>query len=231
MYQDHFNFDYLFFLHYFIERIIRFPIYEFISFYIRTRKPLNNEDIDDMEDDIENVDMDAVTDSEEEYTETEKRLLEKVRKQQTTENFDSDDEVYGLQDDSEEEEEEEEENDQRDSMESDIEETQEDYDMPNDRAWGYKAKAFYSSDFKYTDYASAPEKDLVNADMEEEEGRRLHLRSMGQHLALDSSSFNRNKAAQIRKDSKIVQKKDSKQVSDEESFMIMVDTFKGILYL
>jgi len=179
-----------------------------------------------VEDDVENMDMDVVTDSEEEYTETEKKLLEKVRKQQTTENFDSDDEVYGLQEDSEEEEEEE--NDQRDSMESDIEETQEDYDMPNDRAWGNKAKAFHSSDFKYTDYASAPEKDLANADMEEEEGRRLHLRSMGQHLALDSSSFSRNKAVQIIKDSKIVQK-DSKQVSDEESFMIMVNTFKGIL--
>lgn len=194
-----------------------------IYFFLRTRKPLN-EDIDDMEDDFENMDMDAVTDSEEEYTETEKKLLEKVRKQQTTENFDSDDEVYGLQDS----EEEEEENDQGDSMESDIEETQEDYDMPNDRAWGNKAKAFYSSDFKYTDYASAPEKDLANADMEEEEGRRLHLRSMGQHLALDSSSFSKNKAAQIIKDSKIGQK-DSKQVSDEESFMIMVNTFKGIL--
>lgn len=178
-----------------------------------------------MEDDIEDVDMDAVTDSEEEYTETEKRLLEKVRKQRTTENFDSDDEVYGLQDDNEEEEEE---DDQRDSMESDIEGAQEDYDIPNDRAWGNKAKAFYSSDFKYTDYASAPEKDLVNADMEEEEGRRLHLRSMGQHLALDGSSFSRNKAAQIIEDSTVV-REDNEQMSDKESFMIMVNTFKGTL--
>lgn len=177
-----------------------------------------------MEDDIEDVDMDVVTDSEEEYTETEKKLLEKVRKQRTTENFDSDDEVYGLQDDSEEEEE----DDQRDSMESDIEGAQEDYDIPNDRAWGNKAKAFYSSDFKYTDYASAPEKDLVNADMEEEEGRRLHLRSMGQHLALDGSSFSRNKAAQIIEDSTVV-REDNEQMSDKESFMIMVNTFKGTL--
>lgn len=178
-----------------------------------------------MGDNIEDVDMDAVTDSEEEYTETEKRLLEKVRKQRTTENFDSDDEVYGLQDDREEEEEE---DDQRDSMESDIEGVQEDYDIPNDRAWGNKAKAFYSSDFKYTDYASAPEKDLVNADMEEEEGRRLHLRSMGQHLALDGSSFSRNKAAQIIEDSTVV-REDNEQMSDKESFMIMVNTFKGTL--
>lgn len=177
-----------------------------------------------MEDDIGDVDMDAVTDSEEEYTETEKKLLEKVRKQRTTENFDSDDEVYGLQDNSEEEE-----DDQQDSMESDIEGMQEDYDMPNDRAWGNKAKAFYSSDFKYTDYASAPRKDLVNADLEEEEGKRLHLRSMGQHLALDGSDFSKNRVAQIIEDNKVV-REDSKQVSDKESFMIIVNTFKGTLY-
>lgn len=199
-------------------------MYKFISIHIRMRKPLDNEDIDDVEDDIEDVDMDAVTDSEEEYTETEKKLLEKVRQQRTTENFDSDDEVYGLQDDDEEEE-----DDQQDSMESDIEGMQEDYDMPNDRAWGSKAKAFYSSDFKYTDYASAPQKDLINAEMEEEEGKRLHLRAMGQHLALDGSNFNKNKVARIMEDSKVVVREDSKQVSDKESFMIMVNTFKGTL--
>lgn len=216
-----FSFDRMFFLCYFM-RITKFPIFEFISFHVRTRKPVNNEDIDDVEDDIEDVDMNAVTDSEEEYTETEKKLLEKVRKQRTTENFDSDDEVYGLQDDSEEE------DDQQDSMESDIEGMQEDYDMPNDRAWGNKAKAFYSSDFKYTDFASAPQKDLVNADLEEEEGKRLHLRSMGQHLALDGSDFSKNRAAQIIQDNKVV-REDNKQVSDKESFMIMVNTLKGTL--
>lgn len=173
-----------------------------------------------MEDDIEDVDMNAVTDSEEEYTETEKKLLEKVRKQRTTENFDSDDEVYGLRDGSEEEE-----DDRQDSMESDIEGMQEDDDLPNDRAWGSKTKAFYSSDFKYTDYASAPQKDLANAEMEEQEGKRLHLRSMGQHLALDVSNLIKNKATQIIEDSKVVQE-DSKQVSDKESFMILVNTFK-----
>ncbi|KAG5327466.1 SAS10 protein, partial [Pseudoatta argentina] len=172
-----------------------------------------------MEDDIEDVDMNDVTDSEEEYTETEKKLLEKVRKQHTIENFDSDDEVLGLNDN------EEESDDQQDSMESDIEGIQEDYDMPNDRAWGSKAKAFYSSDFKYTDYASAPQKDLINAEMEEEEGKRLHLRAMGQHLTLDGSNLNKNKVAEIIEDSIIVQE-NRKQVSDKESFMIMVNTFK-----
>lgn len=185
----------------------------------RTRKHLNDEDANDMEDDIEDIDMDAVTDSEEEYTETERKLLEKVRKQHTTENFDSDDEVYGLQDENEEE-------DQQDSMESDIEELQEDYDLPNDRAWGSKARTFYSSDFKYTDYAVAPQKDLVNAEMEEEEGKKLHLRSMEQYLDLDS--VNINEVVQTIKDKKSDQK-DSKQVSDTESFMFMVNNFKDCM--
>lgn len=179
-------------------------------------------DANDMKGDIEDIDMDAVTDSEEEYTETEKKLLEKVRKQHTTENFDSDDEVYGLQDESEEEEQK---DDQQDSMESDIEELQENYKLPNDRAWGNKARAFYSSDFKYTDYAVAPEKDLVNADMEEEEGRKLHLRSMEQYLDLDS--VNINEIVQTIKDRKSDQK-DYKQVSDTESFMFMVNNLKGM---
>ncbi|KAL0132533.1 hypothetical protein PUN28_000347 [Cardiocondyla obscurior] len=187
----------------------------------RTKKFSGNENISDVEDNIEDINMDAVTDSEEEYTETEKKLLAKVRKQHSNENFDSDDEVYGLQDESDEDED----DDQQDSMESDIEGMQEDYDLPNDRAWGSKARNFYSSDFKYTDYASAPDKDLANADMEEEEGRRLHLRSVGEHLALDGSSFSKNKAAQFTEDIK-VDRDDSKRVSDKESFMIMVNTFK-----
>lgn len=195
-----------------------FYICKFIFSHRRTRKHLNDEDANDMEDDIEDIDMDAVTDSEEEYTETERKLLEKVRKQRTTENFDSDDEVYGLQDENEGE-------DQQDSMESDIEELQEDYDLPNDRAWGSKARTFYSSDFKYTDYAVAPQKDLVNADMEEEEGKKLHLRSMEQYLDLDS--VNINEVVQTIKDRKSDQK-DSKQVSDTESFMFMVNNFKGM---
>ncbi|KAL6432913.1 hypothetical protein ACFW04_006333 [Cataglyphis niger] len=176
-----------------------------------------------MEDDIEDMDIDAVTDSEEEYTETEKKLLEKVRKQHTIENFDSDDEVYGLQDENEEEEEE---DDQQDSMESDIEELQEDYDMPNDRAWGNKSRTFYSSDFKYTDYAVAPQKDLINADMEEEEGKRLHLRSMEQYL--DLNSININEVVQTTKDKKSDQK-DNKQVSDKESFIFLVNNFKDCM--
>lgn len=173
-------------------------------------------------DDIEDIDMTVVTDSEEEYTETEKKLLEKVRKQHIAENYNSDDEVYGLQDDSEEEGQE---DDQQDSMESDIERLEEDYDMPSDRAWGNKAKTFYSSDFKYTDYASAPQKDLVNADMEEDEGKKLHMRSMEQHLALEGSNL--IGIVHTMENNKEYQEA-SEQVSDEKSFMFIVTVFKGM---
>jgi len=57
---------------------------------------------------------------------------------------------------------------------------------------------------------------------------RLHLRSMGQHLVLDGSNFNKNKIAQITEDSKIIREY-SEQMSDKESFMIMINTFKGTL--
>ncbi|EFN79771.1 Something about silencing protein 10 [Harpegnathos saltator] len=116
--------------------------------------------------------MDALaSDDLEEYTETEKKLLEKVRKAHVSENFDSDDEVYGLQDENDEEEE-----DLQDSMESDIEELQEDDDMPDDRAWGKRTQNFYSSDYKYTDYSSATQKDFENAEIEEQEAKKLYTR-------------------------------------------------------
>lgn len=192
--------------------------------------------MDDMGD-MEDVNLeDVVTDSEEEYTETEKKLLEKVRKQQTTEDFDSDDEVYKLQDSDkeEEDEDEDEEDDEQDLMGSDIEgleEDDDDDDVLNDKAWGTKAKTFYSSDFKYTDYAIAPEKDLINAEIEEEEGRRLHLRLMGQYVVPES--VNLSEIAQLAEYSKEDEEDDKKysvQTSKEEekSFMFMVNMFKSM---
>lgn len=189
----------------------------------RAKKSFDDEEKNDMED-IEDIDMNAVTDSEDEYTETEKKLLEKVRKQRITENYDSDDEVYGLQNDTDEEEEEE--DDQQDSLESDIEGLKGDYDMPNDRAWGNKAKTFYASDFKYTDYDNAPQKDLQNAEIEEDEGKKLHMRSMHQHLALEGSNF--IEIVQTMEDDKEDQE-DNKQISDEKSFMFIVDVFKDCM--
>ncbi|XP_032673117.1 something about silencing protein 10 [Odontomachus brunneus] len=154
------------------------------------KKPLVDEDINDT--DIEHMDMETVTDSEEEYTEAERKLLEKVRKGRTPENFDSDDEVYGLQDETENEE-----DDLQDSVESDIEELQEDNDIPDDRAWGRKTKNFYSSDYRYTDYSSATQKDFANAEMEQHEAKKLHTRSADEIFDIIDDRF-----VQLTKDNK-----------------------------
>lgn len=179
--------------------------------------------------------MEAVTDSEEEYTETEKKLLEKIRKKRTPENFDSDDEVYGMQD-------EDEEDDQQDSMESDIEELQEnDDDIPDDRAWGKETKNFYSSDYKYTDYSSATQKDFAHAEMEEQEAKKLYTRSADEIFDILDDKF-----MQIMDDNKDDHQEDSGQTlefsksskkhqqilaqKESRAYTVLVTDFKGTNY-
>lgn len=186
---------------------------------------------EDEDTDIEDIDMDAVTDSEEEkYTETEKRLLEKVRKRHTSENYDSDDQVYTLQGDSEDEEEEEEDN-QPDSMESDIEQLQEDYDIPDDRAWGKKARSFYSSDYKYTDYATATQKDFENAEMEDQEAKRLYTRLASENFEIIDDRFTQS-VEDDKDDGKMEFSKSqkNKQVLEQNEsnvFVALITDFKG----
>lgn len=203
---------------------------------VRKKKvSVNDEDVSDT--DIEDMDMEAVTDSEEEYTEAEKKLLEKVWKKRTPENFDSDDEVYEMQDSSEEEED----DDMQDSMESDIEELQEDDGIPDDRAWGKKAKNFYSSDYKYTDYSSATQKDFANAEMEEQEAKKLHTRSTDEIFDTFDDRF-----MQTIKDSKDDHQEDSEQTlefsksskkhqqilaqKESRAYIVLVTDFKGIIH-
>lgn len=177
--------------------------------------------------------MNAVTDSEEEYTEAERKLLKKVQEKRTPENFDSDDEVYGLQDEDEEDEE-----DLQSSMESDIEELQEDNDIPDDRAWGKKARSFYSSDYKYTDYSSATQRDFANAEMEEQEAKKLHTRSADEIFDFIDDRF-----TQIIEDSKNDSQKDDGQTlefsksskkhqqilaqKESRAFTVLLTDFKG----
>lgn len=169
--------------------------------------------------DIEDIDMN----SEEEYTASERKLLDKLRNRHTIDNYDSEEEVYKLQDS---EEEEEDEDDQQDSLESDIEELQEEHGMPSDRAWGSKARTFYSSDFKYTDFANAPQKDLADASIEEEEGRKLHVRLLEQFsdvggLDIENSFIQTTESDERRKDGEV-----SVQEIDEKVFMALINNFR-----
>ncbi|KAG7214186.1 hypothetical protein KM043_001532 [Ampulex compressa] len=141
--------------------------------------------VEDKDDDDDDTVLNRITDSEDEYTETERNLLEKARRNRSAEDYDSDDEVYAFhgandEDDAVENEE------QADSMESDIEGLENDYDVPSDRAWGKKKKLYYSTDYVDPDYASADQKDLANAEVEEREAANIQKRLAEQ---LDDADF------------------------------------------
>ncbi|XP_017764424.1 PREDICTED: something about silencing protein 10 isoform X2 [Eufriesea mexicana] len=136
--------------------------------------------------DLEDIDMNEDINSEEEYTENEHKLLRKVRDRQPSENYDSDYEVYGLHEVSEEDQDDIENKEETDSMESDIEGLQEDFDLPNEKAWGKKKKVYYSTDYVDPDYATASQKDLAEAELEEEEAKNIQKRLAEQ---LDDADF------------------------------------------
>ncbi|XP_076277557.1 UTP3 small subunit processome component Sas10 [Lasioglossum baleicum] len=193
-------------------------------------------------DDLEDVDMNEVTDSEEEYPENERKLLEKVRNRRSSENYDSDYEVYGLQNENEDEDVTENE-DEGDSMASDIEGLQEDYDLPNEKAWGKKKKAYYSTDYVDPDYATTSQKDLADAEMEEEEARNIQKRLAEQ---LDDADFgldfiqptkpNEKEILDdteqfIKTDLSKLSKRQKQALMEKESpeFMVLVNNFKDRL--
>ncbi|XP_069699370.1 something about silencing protein 10 [Periplaneta americana] len=121
------------------------------------------------------------SDSEEEYSDTEKILLEKARR--GTRNADieeSEEEVYAFPS-----EESSDENEGKMS-DSDIEGKGEEDDLPDVRAWGQKRRNFYSTDYVDQDYGGYDEKDVEAAEREEEEARAIQKRLTEQ---LDEGDF------------------------------------------
>jgi len=174
-----------------------------------------------MDSDIEDVDMNALTDSEEEYTESERKLLEEARNKDTIENYDSEEEVYGLQHS----ENEEEEDDHEDSLKSDIEELQD--DVPDNVDWGSKAHHYYSSDFKYANYGytSISQKDMINANIELGEGKKLRTNLFGY---IDHDADN---SVSIREDSEDHQEDNEQEFTKDKNeylFMNLINSFKGM---
>lgn len=191
--------------------------------------------------DLEDVNMNEVTDSEDNYSEDERRLLKKVRARQSSESDDSDYEVYGLRDKDDEKREDMEEDEEADSMESDIEGLEEDFDLPNEKAWGQKKKAYYSTDYVDPDYATINEKDLAIAEMEEEEARNIQKRLAEQ---LDDADFglefmpekksedqkvSKETAQIIKTDLSKLSKRQKQVMLQKESpeFLALVNDFKG----
>ncbi|CAL7952492.1 unnamed protein product [Xylocopa violacea] len=145
---------------------------------MKSKKRLKITEMNEGAVDLEDINLNKVTDSEEEYSENERELLRKVRDKESSDSCDSDYEVYGLQQDNESDQTDTETHDeaQTDSLESDIEGLQENFDLPNEKAWGKKKKAYYSTDYVDPDYATINEKDLAVAEMEEEEARNIQKR-------------------------------------------------------
>lgn len=75
---------------------------------------------------------------------------------------------------------------EHDSMESDIERPQEDDDLPDERAWGKKKKAYFATDYVDADYATTNEKDMEKAELEEEMARKIQKNLAEQ---LDDADF------------------------------------------
>ncbi|XP_043504330.1 something about silencing protein 10 [Polistes fuscatus] len=196
-------------------------------------------------DDVGDVDMNEISDSDDQYSEEDRELLRKVRIKRAPENFDSEDEVYGLQDDEENEEDEMEneedemENEEADSMESDIEELQDDFDIPNEKAWGKKKRTYYSTDYVDPDYATVSHKNQVIAEMEEKEAisiqKKLAERLDDADFGLDfievkdeDTKVHQDEEETIKRDFTKLSKKQKRELVQQESpeFLALVDDFK-----
>lgn len=121
------------------------------------------------------------SDSAEEFSDTEKILLEKVRREVNSDSDESEEEVYGLLSNGSTDGEDEK------MCESDIEGQGDDSDdLPDVRAWGQKRRNYYNTDYVDQDYGGFNEKDVEAAEREEEEAKVIQKRLLGQ---LDEGDF------------------------------------------
>ncbi|XP_022918487.2 something about silencing protein 10 [Onthophagus taurus] len=115
------------------------------------------------------------SDSDDDYAENEKILLNKVRNRKR-DSSDSENEVYGVGTDS----------DNSSIALSDVEGQDDDNYLPDVRAWGKDKKSYYWADYVDQDYGGFQGKDAVLAEVEEEEARNLQKQLVQQ---LDEGDF------------------------------------------
>ncbi|XP_034947587.1 something about silencing protein 10 [Chelonus insularis] len=155
-----------------------------------SKKGMKRNKRDDEDDVITKYDENDITSSDDELSDSEKKLLEKVRQKRIPTNYDSEDEVYGLnmEDDDDadaDDDDDDDDDDEKNSMESDIEHPEDD-DLPDERAWGKKKKAYYYTDYVDPDYATSNQKDMAAAEEEEREAINIQKRLAEQ---LDDADF------------------------------------------
>nr|CAD7262340.1 unnamed protein product [Timema shepardi] len=131
---------------------------------------------------MDDLDEYVPSDSEDEYSENEKILLEKTRKGRSRNIIDSEEEVFGLHD-----------SDDDDGgkkgdgvADSDLDAQEDGDDLPNVRAWGQSKRDFYHTDYVDQDYGGFDGKDAVAAEYEEQEARAIQQRLAEQ---LDEGDF------------------------------------------
>lgn len=172
------------------------------------------------------------SDSEDEYSPAEKKLLDKVRKRKHNDS-DSEDEVYGFSESGEDS------DDKREDMgmaDSDVEgQEKSDDDLPDSKAWGKKKGSYYATDFVDGDYGGFGD-DEQAALMEEEEAKNIQKRLLEQlgdeDFTLDffnkSGASLEEKETVIKSDLSQMSKRQKLQLLEKESpeFAGLIDDFK-----
>ncbi|XP_067006601.2 something about silencing protein 10 [Anabrus simplex] len=174
--------------------------------------------------------------SEDDYSETEKVLLEKVRAGRKY-HEESDEEVFGIHSEGDSDAE----NDGNDieDMASDLDGQEEGDGLPDPKAWGKKRKTFHHTDYVDEDYGGFQGKDAEEAELEEQEARAIQERLAQQ---LDEQDFSLDIFAKppaskeieaseevIKTDLKKLSKRQKLALLEKESpeFLSLVEDFKG----
>jgi U3 small nucleolar RNA-associated protein 3 len=113
------------------------------------------------------------TDSDEEYSDTEKELLKKVRSSRKH-NEDSEEEVLGFDD--QDSDESEDDDIEKFDHDSDIEGKESDDGLPDSKAWGSSRKSYHGADFVDQDYDTYTAKEEELAKQEEAEAKEIQQR-------------------------------------------------------
>ncbi|CAH1174267.1 unnamed protein product [Phaedon cochleariae] len=154
------------------------------------------------------------SESDEDYTENEKLLLENVRRGRQGYS-DEEDDILGVAV------EESESDDQSDIAVSDVE-GQEDDDLPDVRAWGKDKRKFYKTDYVDEDYGGFQGKDAQLAELEEEEAKNLQ-KQLAQQLDDDDFGleFFAKKPEEEEKQDEVVIKTDLSMLSKKQKIQML----------
>ncbi|XP_063536531.1 something about silencing protein 10 [Cydia strobilella] len=157
------------------------------------------------------------SDSEDEYSEEEKELLEKVRKRKH-QNSDSEEEMYAF---SESDEDSDGKKDDLGIADSDVEgQEKSDDDLPDSKAWGKNKRSYYATDYVDEDYGGFGNDERAALD-EEEEARNIQKRLLEQLGEEDFTEDYINKLAAKAKDAESFVKSDLSQMSKRQKVQLL----------